>query len=719
MSDRAVPRTPARIRRDGNALQHETSLYLRQHAHNPLDWRPWGEEALGRARAGHLPIFLSIGYASCHWCHVMEREVFESDEVAEYLNAHFVCIKVDREERPDLDAVYMDAVQGMTGGGGWPLSVFLTADAQPIYGGTYFPAPQFLDLARRVREVYATRTGEVEEQAAAVAARLLAGPTFADAAAGGVIDAELIEAVAARAVALFDPEWGGFAGRVKFPVPPRWQFLLHHHRRTGDERSARLLGLTLTAMASGGIYDHVGGGFHRYATDAAWLVPHFEKMLYDNALLASLYLEAGLVLQQPLLLAVARDTLAFLVREMSGPEGGFHASCRRRQRRRGGELLRLDAGRFRDRGRPGGRPGAGRPARRDRRRQLRGGHQRADPPRRPGRTGRALTAATKSRSPPSSTTYRDELRDYRDRREAPVLDTKVVTAWNGLAISALAQAYGATGEPAWRIAAERAADWLEQAHRRPDGRLLRAGTDGPATGDGILEDYAFLAVGLLDLYQATGDESRLRRALELIDITRRDFADPAGGCCLTAVAAEAPLGRKTELFDSVTPSGNSAFLQALLRAASLTGRDEYRDEAARTLARYAAIMEKAGLEMAWWFDAALRLNGPFYDVVVAGDPADAATRALTATVTRLLPPHVTLSRVPAAGRVAGTRGHVTRHDGQARAGWRAVRLRVRAWRLPRTGNGPGRVARAVAGGVGEVGGQAARAGRGAAPATRG
>ncbi len=651
MSDRATPLTPARIRRDGNALQRETSLYLRQHAHNPLDWRPWGDEALERARVGRLPIFLSIGYASCHWCHVMEREVFENDEVAAYLNAHFVCIKVDREERPDLDAVYMDAVQGMTGAGGWPLSVFLTADAQPIYGGTYFPAPQFLELARRVREVYVTRTGEVEEQAAAVAARLLAGPTFADEAAGGVIDAELIDAVAARAVALFDPEWGGFTGPAKFPVPPRWQFLLHHHRRTGDVRSARLLGLTLTTMASGGIYDHVGGGFHRYATDAAWLVPHFEKMLYDNALLASLYLEAGLVLQQPLLLAVARDTLAFLVREMSGPEGGFYASFDADSGGLEGSyyvwtpddlslvagpedgpalagLLGVTAaGNFAD--------GASVLTRRADLAELAARH---------GRDEAEIAALFNE--------YRDELRDYRDRREGPTLDTKVITAWNGLAISALAQAYGATGEPAWRIAAERAADWLEQAHRRPDGRLLRAGTDGPATGDGILEDYAFLAVGLLDLYQATGDESRLRRALELIDITRRDFADPAGGCWLTAAAAEVPLGRKTELFDSVTPSGNSAFLQALLRAAALTGRDEYREEAARTIARYAVIMEKAGLEMAWWFDAALRLNGPFYDVVVAGDPADAATRALTATVTRLLPPHVTLARVSAAGASA-------------------------------------------------------------------
>jgi len=652
MPDRDAPRTPAQVRRDGNALRHETSLYLRQHAHNPLDWRPWGDEALARARTARVPIFLSIGYASCHWCHVMEREVFENDEVAAYLNAHYVCIKVDREERPDLDAVYMDAVQGMTGAGGWPLSVFLTADAQPIYGGTYFPAPQFLDLARRVREVYATRGGEVEEQAAAVAARLLAGPTFADAAAGAVIDAELIDTVAAGAVRQFDPDWGGFAGRVKFPVPPRWQFLLHHHRRTGDARPARLLGLTLTAMASGGIYDHIGGGFHRYATDPAWLVPHFEKMLYDNALLASLYLEAGLVLQQPLLLAVARDTLAFLVREMSGPEGGFHASFDADSGGVEGSFyawtpadLALVAGPQDGPALAGllGVTDAG---------NFEGGAsvltRRAD---------LAELAATHGRDEAEIAAlfneYREELRDYRDRREAPVLDTKVVTAWNGLAISALAQAHGATGEPAWRIAAERAADWLERAHRRPDGRLLRAGTDGPATGDGILEDYAFLAVGLLDLYQATGDEARLRRALELIDITRRDFADPAGGCWLTAAGAEAPLGRKTELFDSVTPSGNSAFLQALLRAAALTGREEYREEAARTLARYAGIMEKAGLEMAWWFDAALRLNGPFYDVVVAGDPADAATRALIATVTRLLPPHVALARVPAAGPSAG------------------------------------------------------------------
>jgi hypothetical protein len=648
MSDRASHRTPARIRRDGNALQHETSLYLRQHAHNPLDWRPWGEEALARARADRLPIFLSIGYASCHWCHVMEREVFDHDDVAEYLNAHFVCIKVDREERPDLDAVYMDAVQGMTGGGGWPLSVFLTADAQPIYGGTYFPAPQFLDLARRVREVYATRTGEVEAQAAAVAARLLAGPTFADEAAGGVIDAELIEAVAARAVAAFDTTWGGFAGRVKFPVPPRWQFLLHHHRRTGDVRSARLLGLTLTAMASGGLYDHVGGGFHRYATDEAWLVPHFEKMLYDNALLASLYLEAGVVFGQPEFVSVAGATLAFLVREMSGPEGGFYASF---DADSGGEEgtyyawtphdLDLAVG---EEDGPAlaallGVTGEGNFE-----------HGRSVLTR---RADLAAVAQELGRPPEEFAAlfnlYRDDLRDYRDCRQRPTLDPKIVTGWNGLAIAALAQAHAATGEPAWRIAAERAADWLEQTHRRPDGRLLRASTDGHASGDGILEDYAFLACGLLDLYQATGDPARLRRALELVDITLRDFADPAGGCYLTAAAAEAPLGRKTELFDSVTPSGNSAFLQALVRATALTGRADLREYVERTLTRYAGLMEKGGLEMAWWFDAALRWNGPYYDVVIAGDANDTHATALAATVLRRLPSHVALARVPAAG----------------------------------------------------------------------
>ncbi len=648
-ADRSAARTPAEIRRDGNRLRDEPSLYLRQHAHNPLDWRPWGQEALAAATAEDKPIFLSIGYASCHWCHVMEREVFDDDEVAALMNRFFVCIKLDREERPDLDAVYMEAVQTLTGQGGWPLSVFLTPAGQPFFGGTYFPRDRFLALANRVREVYAENRDELRQQAAQVAARIAALPEQAARnERGTAVDAQLVARAAEQAPVQFDLKWGGFDAEQKFPVPARWQFLLHHHRKTGDARHARLVELTLAAMASGGIYDHVGGGFHRYTVERTWLIPHFEKMLYDNAQLASLYLEAGMALERPEFLAVGRDVLDFLLREMRLPDGAFGASFDADSGGEEGSYYVWDAD---DLALAAGGDDARVLA------DLLGVSPEGNFERGKSVLTRRADVARVAREHERDTAEveglfnrrREALRAHRDRRARPSFDPKVIASWNGMAIAALAQGYAVTGEERFRDAAVGAADYLWRIHMRPDGALARTSHDGVAGADGVLDDYGFLAGGLLDLYQITGEVEQLRRALALIATARERFAAPDGGFYLTPAGIESPLGRKLELFDSVIPSGNAALLQALLRGAAVTGSEVWRADVARALDRHAELMRRAGLEMAWWHDVALRYLGPFHEVVVAGDPGDPAAAELAAAVIGALPPHAVLLRVPAAG----------------------------------------------------------------------
>ena len=309
----SVARTPQVIRKLGNHLKGQRSLYLKQHAHNPVDWYPWGPEALARARTLNRPIFLSVGYASCHWCHVMEKEVFEKDEVALYLNEHFVSIKVDREERPDLDAVYMTAVQALSGNGGWPMSVFLTPDLKPFYGGTYFPRPTFLKLISKLHEAYRDQRPKLLK----VASQLHRGISAERlAATSGTVDTAMLDDAARRATLDFDETWGGRRGSMKFPTPLRWLTLLRRYRKTGDRRDAQVVRQTLDHMASGGMQDHLAGGFHRYTVDRQWLVPHFEKMLYDNALLASLYLEASAVFAHEKYANIARSTLDFITGSM-------------------------------------------------------------------------------------------------------------------------------------------------------------------------------------------------------------------------------------------------------------------------------------------------------------------------------------------------------------------------------------------------------------------
>ncbi|TFG87600.1 MAG: thioredoxin domain-containing protein, partial [Gemmatimonadales bacterium] len=648
-------RTPAFIREHGNHLLDEPSLYLQQHSHNPLDWYPWGTEALERARRQDKPIFLSIGYSSCHWCHVMEHEVFEHDDVAEFMNRFFICIKVDREERPDLDRVYMAAVQMMTGRGGWPMSVFLTPDLKPFHGGTYYPHDDFLQVVQRITEIYREDRPGLEQQAAQVADRITSGSfglVSADPDGTRPVGREVIDVAVQQAKQSFDPVHGGFLQRQKFPTPVKWRFLLHEYRRGGDPQLGEMIAKTCGALSGGGIYDHVGGGFHRYTVDDDWTVPHFEKMPYDNGQLAGLLLEAGVALERSDFIAAGTDVLDFLLDDMRAESGGFFGSfdadsgglegsyyvwSRREIAEVAGpvdgpalaDLLGVDErGNFEDSGR-------------------------SVLTLRIDRAGLAEIAARHGRSAEELgalfAKHRPALRAARDQRTPPGKDPKIVTSWNGLAIAALAQGYAVTGEEKYLSGARKAADFLLAEHRRADGNLMRASSGGRARGEGVLDDYAYLADALLELYQVSGRTPYLAAAGELVDFALAEFGRPEGGFFLSRQGQDAPLGRTVDAFDSVEPSGIAVMLGNRVKLSAITGRPDYRDRAQADLEQLLPFLQKGGLELAWWLDAVLKLQGPFYDVAIAGDPGRPETAEMIRALLSQLPAGAVLSRIPATG----------------------------------------------------------------------
>jgi uncharacterized protein YyaL (SSP411 family) len=642
------PRTPEDIMRDGNHLIGEPSVYLQQHAHNPLDWYPWGEEALAKARAEDKPIFLSIGYSSCHWCHVMEHEVFEHLDVAEFMNEHFVCIKVDREERPDLDSVYMEAVQMITGRGGWPMSVFLTPDLKPFHGGTYFPKAPFMQLVRQIVTVYGEKRGDLENQSKQIAARI-AGSSAATAGGGQALGDKQLTLAVAKGKEIFDPVNAGFNQSQKFPTPVKWRFLLHEYRRRGDEELAEMIVATLEAMQGGGIYDHVGGGFHRYTVDPDWTVPHFEKMLYDNGQLAGLFLEAGVVFEREDFTATGRDVLDFLLRDMRGEDGGIYASY---DADSGGE-----EGTYYIWSRDDITAAVGAtdgPALAD---VLgiteQGNFEHSGSSVLTRRADLIEIASNQGKSIPELeglfARHRETLRSVRAERTPPGLDKKIITSWNGLAIASLAQGYAVTGESTYLDGARKAADFLLDEHRNDDGSLLRASSEGRTRAEGILDDYAFFADGLLDIYQVSGEGKYLKAARELIDFTLADFRREEGGFYMANSKVDAPLGRRVDYFDSVIPSGMAVMFTAMIKLSALTGETKYLDQVKDDLARWSNLLDRAGLEMAWWFDAAARLIGPYHDVVIAGDPADPRTKALSEAALERLPASAVISLIPAGG----------------------------------------------------------------------
>ena len=627
-------RPPAQIKADGNHLKGTGSVYLQQHAYNPLEWYPWGDEALQRARLEDKPIFLSIGYSSCHWCHVMEHEVFEHEDVAEFMNEHFVCIKVDREERPDLDAIYMDAVVKMTGRGGWPMSVALTPSLKPFWGGTYFPKRRFMPLMRETLEKFKEQRNEVEAEGDKIYAEIAAVPA---AQAGGKLHASVMQSLSKRAVRAIDTEWGGVRGRMKFPTPSRWRFLIDAYRKWGDEELGNGLRLTLDKMADGGIHDHVGGGFHRYTTENTWLIPHFEKMLYDNGQLASLYLAGAAAFAEPRYLAVARKTLDFMLAEMWDPAGGFYASYDADSGGEEGTFYIWDPSDLAAvAGKEDGHAlsllmGVG----------DKGNFE---------HTGKSVVTLRSTAKEVAAATGRSErdiaqvfekwrpkLYDVRTRRVWPGLDKKLVTGWNGLAISAMARGYVATGDVRYRDAAEKAAERMWTVHRRPGGGLFRASNAGKPDELAILDDYTFLASALVHLFEATGELKHLERARTLLTEADERFKRSGGGWLLAESTDDSLLFRHFEPFDSVRPSGNSQFLDAQLRLAALTGETARYDSVDGTLNAYASLIQRSGFGMGGWASVALRHAGPFYEVIIAGDADDARTRALSAVWSKLLP----------------------------------------------------------------------------------
>jgi uncharacterized protein YyaL (SSP411 family) len=632
-----------------NRLATETSPYLLQHAHNPVDWYPWGEEALAKAREEAKPIFLSIGYAACHWCPVMERESFEDEQTAAQLNRDFVAVKVDREERPDLDAIYMDAVQAMTGQGGWPMSVFLTPEGRPFYGGTYFPGdrrygmPSFRDVLTGVSRAWREERDEVERtggQLAEAIARQAAAATEAAPAAAVLREPAALDAAVLALERSFDPVHGGWGGAPKFPASMTIEFLLRQHVSGGDARPLAMARRTLDAMADGGIHDQLGGGFARYATDAIWLVPHFEKMLYDNAQLARVYLHAWQVTGERSYREVVEDTLDHLLRDMRTTDGAFASSLDADSEGGEGasylwtqreieELLGSEAPLF--------------CAAFD---VTPEGNWEGHTILRRVRDDATLAAehgGSESEIAERLSAARARLLERRQARPQPARDDKALAAWNGLAIAALAEAARVLGRDDYRAAAERAADFLTSALRDPDGTLRRSWKDGRASAMGVLEDHTHLVDGLLALYEASFDERWFVLARELMDRVLDRFADPNGGFFDTSDDHEQLFTRPKGLQDNALPSGNAMAATVLLRLAALTGEGRYRDAAETTLASAGGLALRSPTGFSQWLIALDLAARPIDELAVAGDLSLDGTSELLGVAAEAYRPHLVVA----------------------------------------------------------------------------
>ncbi|MEV4614464.1 thioredoxin domain-containing protein [Kitasatospora sp. NPDC049258] len=613
-----------------NRLADATSPYLLQHAENPVDWWPWGPEAFEEARRRGVPVLLSVGYAACHWCHVMAHESFEDEAVAAYANEHYVAVKVDREERPDVDAVYMEAVQAATGQGGWPMTVFLTPDKEPFYFGTYFPPqprhgmPGFRQVLEGVTAAWRDRRDEVGEVAARIRAELAERASVYGAGAHHPpAEADLHQALLGLGRS-FDDKRGGFGGAPKFPPAMVVEFLLRHHARTGSEAALEMAERTCGAMARGGINDQLGGGFARYSVDADWVVPHFEKMLYDNALLLRAYLHLWRTTGGEQARRTALATADFLLRELRTPEGAFASA--------------LDADSL-DEATGKSAEGAYYAWTPEQLTAVLGAEDGALAVELFEVTGTfehgssVLQLPRDPADPEAFERIRTRLLAARAERPAPARDDKVVAAWNGLAIAALAETGALLGRPDLVEAAERAADLLLAVHLTPEGRLLRTSRDGrPGANAGVLEDYADTAEGFLALYAVTGESSWLDLAGGLLDTVLAHFLDPDSGALYdTADDAEQLIRRPQDPTDNATPSGWTAAAGALLGYAAYTGSERHRTAAERALGIVGALASKAPRFIGWGLAVAeALLDGP-REIAVVGPADDPATAALHRT----------------------------------------------------------------------------------------
>jgi uncharacterized protein len=637
--------------RHTNRLAHETSPYLLQHAHNPVDWYPWGPEALERARAEDRPIFLSIGYAACHWCHVMERESFENPETAAVMNEHFVSIKVDREERPDLDDVYMAAVQAMTGSGGWPMSVFLTPDLRPFFGGTYFPPEDrhgmagFPRVLASVADAYRTRRAEVDEQAGLLAGHLRSQLLVP--AGDRDVERRQLDAAVQRLAATFDPVHGGFGGAPKFPPPMTLEFLLRAWRRSGDAATLGMVTRTLEAMADGGIHDQLGGGFARYSTDAHWLVPHFEKMLYDNALLAHTYLEGFRATGTERYADVARSTLDFMLAELRTDVRGFAAALDADSEGVEGRFYAWDHHELN-----GVLAEAGMSA--EERDAVAAGWGVA-----PGGNweGTNVLHRPAGVSAPAHLLERAKsaLLVSRARRTRPARDDKQVAAWNGLALRAFAHAALVLHEPRYAAVTAELVRFIRDVLVREGDRLWRTARDGRGRTPAFCEDSMAVADGLLVAHGTLGTAEPLLLARALVDRAVEDFWDEAGGTFVdTSAEHERTVAQPRGLVDNATPSANSLAADVLLRLGLLTGEASYARRSASILRAVAPALERQPSAFGRMLCAADRALGEPVDVVVAADATGVeGARALREAAVRPYVPDLVLACLEAGAPHAG------------------------------------------------------------------
>jgi len=583
-----------------NRLANETSPYLLQHAGNPVEWYPWGEEALERARLEDKPILLSIGYAACHWCHVMAHESFEDEQTAALMNQRFVNVKVDREERPDLDSLYMDAVVALTGHGGWPMTVFLTPSGEPFLGGTYFPPeprhglPAFRQLLEAVSDAYRERRDDVARQAGTLVDALRQAAELSPSA--DPLTESLLTDAARALQRQFDPEWGGFGGAPKFPPASTLEFLLRWHRRSGDDQALEMVTRTLDGMAAGGMYDLLGGGFHRYSVDERWLVPHFEKMLYDNALLAPVYLHAWLVTGEARYREVAEETLEYMLRELRLPEGGFASAQDADTDGVEGLTFTWTA----DEGAPS---------------ELL----------EPFEHGRSVLRGELDEE------LKGRLFELREQRPKPLRDDKAIAAWNGLALAALAEAGRRLRRADCIDAARAVAEFLLGPLSDERGRLHRSWRAGQARNPGYLEDYADAANGLYELHVATGELRWLHEAMRLARLAVELFSDEQrGGFFLAAADGEQLVARKKEFDDNPTPSGNSMLAFVLLRLGRIWGDDELERQAAGVLRLVRDGIPRAPSAFGHALNALDLYLAPPRELAVIGTPEDDVARAALA-----------------------------------------------------------------------------------------
>ena len=637
-----------------NRLIHEKSPYLLQHAHNPVDWYPWGAEAFAAARAQNKPLFLSIGYSTCYWCHVMEKESFEDSTVAAAINAHFIPVKVDREERPDIDAIYMAGVQAMTGQGGWPMTVFVTPEGKPFWGGTYFPPHDrdghvgLMTILASLSDAWTTRHADVLQSSEALSEAIRAhGAGARDTTGGGAppLSDAAIRAAVTSLERTYDSTYGGFGGAPKFPRPHTLALLLRWWSRTHDERTLASVTHTLTQMARGGIHDQIGGGFHRYSTDRQWLVPHFEKMLYDQALLARVYCEAWQITGDASFAVTARDICDYVLRDMRDPAGGLYAAEDAGDVGKEGEFYVWSPADL-DSLLPAADAGA---VRHFYDVSSHGNFEHGMSILHQVTSVEALAPVLK-RDPPdlahALAAARTTLLAARDRRARPHRDDKVLTDWNGLMISALAYCGRALDEPRYVEAACTAADFA-LTHCQRDGVLLHRWRDGEAAIPGFLDDYAFLSAGLLDLYEATFEPRWLGESVRLARAMTEQFADTArGGFYFTGARNDTLIARSKDLYDGAAPSGNSVAATTLVRLGLLTQDRDLSAAAERSFAAFSATVHATPSAFPQFLIAYDLQMGPAQEIVLAGDPASPVMRGMIGDVHRRFLPRAVLALAP-------------------------------------------------------------------------